>query len=216
MRTDRKAVCVTRLRPGCRQLLFLYQGGAGMFFMPPMRFLRLSGANQRSLSLLRDPGANYYHGNLHPDYPDIATTIERQRELKRQCTDATEYYCTGTSMGGYASILFGHYLEADIVYAFGAQSTVSDRLVDPALAIPAEHRDLSLLLANWNGKTRYRLYFSEEFEPDRTAAQRLAQCPGVELVPVPGKTHNVFKEVGAAKLLRNLFPPLEATSRWTW
>jgi hypothetical protein len=215
MRAQQKAVCVTRFRPECKQLLFLYQGGAGMFFMPPMRFLRLSGANKRNLSLLRDPGANYYHGELHADCPNIETTIEQQRQIKRQCAHATEYYCTGTSMGGYASMLFGHYLEADIVYAFGAQSQISSTIVDPALAIPPQHRDLSVLLANWNGRTRYRMYYSEGFAPDRSAAERMSNCPGVELFPVPGKSHNVFKEINAAKLLRDLFPPLEEPGRWS-
>ena len=208
MLANRKAVCVTRVRPGCRQLVFLYQGGAGMFFIPPMRFLRLSGANKRNLSLLRDPGANYYHGNLHDDYPDIETSIERQRQIKRQCAHATEYYCSGTSMGGYASILFGHYLEADIVYAFGAQTQVNPQILDPALNIPAQHMDLALLLANWNGRTRYRMYYAEGFQPDRDAALRLADCPGVELVPVPGTSHNVFRDINPGKLLRTLFPPL--------
>jgi hypothetical protein len=216
MRTSRKAVCVTRFRPECKQLLFLYQGGAGMFFIPPMRFLRLTGANKRNLSLLRDPDANYYHGKLHPDYPDIEASIERQRQIKRECAHATEYYCSGTSMGGYASILFGHYLEADIVYAFGAQTRIKPEAVDPALVIPAQHRDLALLLADWNGRTRYHLYYSEGFEPDRTAAERLAHCPGVELFPVPGTSHNVFKDINAGKLLRNLFPPLQESTRWSW
>jgi hypothetical protein len=187
-----------------------------MFFIPPMRFLRLTGANKRNLSLLRDPDANYYHGKLHPDYPDIEASIERQRQIKRECAHATEYYCSGTSMGGYASILFGHYLEADIVYAFGAQTRIKPEAVDPALVIPAQHRDLALLLADWNGRTRYHLYYSEGFEPDRTAAERLAHCPGVELFPVPGTSHNVFKDINAGKLLRNLFPPLQESTRWSW
>lgn len=207
MRGKSKDVSITRFRPECRQLLFLYQGGAGMFFMPPMRFLRLSGANKRNLSLLRDPGVSYYHGNLHPDCPEIAATIEQQRQIKQRCSHATEYYCSGTSMGAYAAILFGHYLEADIVYAFGAQTRIP-ATVDPALAIPQEHRDLSLLLAHWNGRTRYRLYYAEGFQPDRDAALRLADCPGVELMPVPGNSHNVFKDINAGKLLRALFPPL--------
>jgi hypothetical protein len=70
------------------------------------------------------------------------------------------------------------------------------------------------LLANWNGRTRYRLYYAEGFEPDRRAAERIAHCPGVELFPVRGTSHNVFKEINAAKLLRGLFPPLEERSWW--
>lgn len=215
MSADKKTVCVTRFRPECNQLLFLYQGGAGMFFMPPMRFLRYCGANKRNLSLLRDPGANYYHGQLHPDYPNIEATIEFQRQIRRQCSHATQVFCSGTSMGAYASMLFGHYLEADMVYAFGARSQVSEELVDPDVDVPPQHRDLAILLANWNGRTRYRMYYSEGFEPDRLAAERMSQCPGVELFPLPGTTHNVFKDINARKLLRDLLPPLEESNWWS-
>jgi hypothetical protein len=215
MRASPKPVSITRFRPECRQLLFLYQGGAGMFFMPPMRFLRLSGANKRNLSMLRDSGTSYYHGDLHPDCANIEATIKQQKQIKRQCSHATEYYCSGTSMGAYAAMLFGHYLEADIVYAFGAQSEINPAIVDPALSIPREHRDLALLLSNWNGRTRYRMYYAEGFAPDREAALRMAQCPGVELMPVPGKSHNVFKDINAGKLLRELFPPLQEAGRWS-
>jgi len=215
MSVDPKAVSVTRFRPGCEQLLFLYQGGAGMFFMPPMRFLRYSRANRRNLSLLRDPTANYYHGELGPACPNIEATIEHQRQVKRNCEQASQFYCSGTSMGAYASILFGHYLEADIVYAFGARSQLGDEHIGLGIPVPPEHRDLVKLLASWNGRTRYRLYYSEGFERDRLSAERLAQCPGVELFPMPGQTHNVFKEINARRFLRDLLPPLEETRWWT-
>ena len=214
MSTDQKAVCVTRFRPESNQMLFLYQGGAGMFFMPPMRFLRYCGANKRNLSLLRDPRTNYYHGQLNADCPDIEATIESQRQLKRQCTHATQFFTSGTSMGAYASILFGHYLDVDCVYAFGARSQISEELVDPSIDIPPEHRDLSVLLSNWNGRTRYRVYYCEGFEPDRTAAERIGGCPGVELFPMPGNTHNVFKNINARKLLGEMLPPHKEANWW--
>ena len=105
-------------------------------------------------------------------------------------------------------MLFGHYLEADIVYAFGAPSLTNMSRVDPACDIPAPHRDLSLLLANWNGRTHYKIYYSEGYKRDRLAAERMAGCPGVELCPLPGEEHNMFKNIDPAELLTDLFPPL--------
>ena len=75
-----------------------------------------------------------------------------------------------------------------------------------SVEIPEQHRDLSLLLSDWNGRTRYRLYYCEGFALDRDAAQSLAGCPGVELVPLPGSQHNIFNEVDAGELLTDLFP----------
>jgi hypothetical protein len=204
-----QATCVIRLRPDCKQLLFLYQGGAGRFYMSPLRFLRLSGAKQRSLVMFRDPRANYYHGEIHPGRRGIDQTIESQRQIRDECTQANQLYCSGTSMGAYAALLFGHYLKADVVHAFGAKTLVNRENVHPRIVIPDEHEDLSRLLSNWNGHTRYKLYYSDGYQPDCVEAQRLANCPGVELIPLPGVEHNVFKDVDTRKLLGSLFPPLE-------
>ena len=57
-----------------------------------------------------------------------------------------------------------------------------------------------------NGRTRYRLYYCEGFGPDRDYAENVADCPGVELVPLPGSQHNIFNEVDAEELLTDLFP----------
>jgi hypothetical protein len=51
------------------------------------------------------------------------------------------------------------------------------------------------------------MYYNEGYEPDRLAAERMAGIEGVELVPLPGNTHNVFKENGRLKMLSDLFPP---------
>ena len=177
--------------------------------MPPTLFLRLSGARRRNLAMFRSPGLNYYHGAIHPDWPDIETTIRKQCKIKADCVDATELYCMGTSMGGYAAMLFGHYLEADTVYAFGAQSLINmDGVNTDDEGIPMAHRDLSELLSDWNGRTCYKMFYNEGFEPDRIAAERMADCPGVELIPMPGNTHNVLKEPGRRKMLSDLLPPL--------
>ena len=204
------AACITRFRPGCKQLVFIYQGGAGRLQMPPNLFLWLSGARRRNMAMFRSRGLTYYHGAIAPDWPDIETTIEKQREIRDQCSDAKQLYCVGTSMGGYAAMLFGHYLQADLVHAFGPQTLVDlgKTKLEPG-EIPEAHRDLSTLLSNWNGHTRYKVYYNEGFERDRLAAERLAACPGMELFPMPGDTHNVFKDNGRYAMLKNLFPPLK-------
>ncbi|MEH6552271.1 MAG: hypothetical protein V7744_20015 [Pseudomonadales bacterium] len=207
---NQEAVCVTRFKSGCPQLVFIYQGRAGGLFMPPLNFLRLSGAARRNMAMFRDFGRNYYHGEIHPDWPNIDVTLENQRQIKAQCTDASELYCSGTSAGGYAAILFGHYLQADIVYAFGAQTLVERDSSDAELDFPPAHRDLSILLKNWNGKTRYKLYYAVGCKADRIYAERMAGCPGVELCPVPGSSHDVFEEIDEVVLLGGLFPPLQA------
>ena len=204
---NQNAVCITRFIEESSQMVFLYQGIQGQLFLPPLEFIRLSGAARRNIAMYRDFSRSYFHGHIHPDWPDLETAIANQQRVYDSCVQARELYTVGTSTGGYCSILFGHYLKADIVYAFAAQTAINQKFLGNIPAgTPPEHRDLSLLLAEWNGRTRYRMYYSEDFALDREAAENVADCPGVELLPLPGSDHNIFNEVDAEELLTGLFP----------
>jgi hypothetical protein len=204
---NQNAVCITRFVEESSQMVFLYQGIQGMLFLPPLDFIRLSGAAKRNIAMFRDFSRSYFHGHIHPDWPDIEAAIANQRRILDDCGQATELFCAGTSTGAYCALLFGHYLKADIVYAFAAQTWLTDNVVKQiGVDLPPAHRDLSVLLSDWNGHTRYRLYYAQDFEPDRVDAERLADCPGVELLPLPGREHNIFVEVDPGEILPGLFP----------
>jgi len=204
---DQNAVCITRFIEESNQMVFLYQGVRNRLFLPPLEFIRLSGASRRNIAMFRDFSASFFHDYMHPDWPNIDAAIANQREIYENCTHATELYCAGTSMGAFSAILFGHYLEADIVHAFAASTWISDAALGYIGAdVPPAHQNLALLLSRWNQKTRYRLYYCEGYAPDREAAEHLAHCPGVELHPLPGSEHNIFIETDPRALLPGLFP----------
>src|SRR5262249_9512716 len=120
-------------------------------------------------------------------------------------------YCSGPSSGGYAAILFGHYLEVDIVYAFAPVTLINldflkrfGGLKDVSL-ISEEHRDLTKVLAKHNGKTRYKIFYCEGNIRDRKYAERLKGIPGVELCPQVGHTHNVIQAINDSGRLGQLF-----------
>ena len=71
--------------------------------------------------------------------------------------------------------------------------------------IPDHHRDLALLLAKPNGRTRYKLFYCEGHGRDRAYAKRLEGLPGVELYPQPGNTHNVIQAINERGRLREIF-----------
>ena len=188
-------------------MVFLYQGLGQRLFLPPLEFIRLSGASRKNIAMFRDFSSCYFHRYIHPDWPNIEAAIANQQRILDSCTQVTELYCAGTSMGAYSAILFGHYLKAEIVYAFGAQTRIHDAvLASIGGVVPPAHRDLALLLSDWNGRTRYRLYYCEGYARDREAAQSIAHCPGVELMPLPGSDHNVFIDTDPRELLPGLFP----------
>ena len=210
MSEDAQPVFVRRDVPGSTQLGFYFQGGAGMLMLDPLTFLRGARSLERNMILFRCPGMQFYHGRLHPAWPDIGTTISQLGKLRRSYAPEVFHASVGTSMGGYAAILFGHYLNADVVHAFGATTRIDPCSPDVHVGpedVPEAHRDLAQLLAHWNGRTRYHLYFNEGHERDREHAEGPAACPGVELHPAPGTSHNFFEDPSRLTMLSTLFPP---------
>lgn len=210
MSEDAKPVFVRRDVPGSAQLGFYFQGAAGLLMLDPLTFLRGAGALERNMILFRSPSMQFYHGRLHPAWPDIGTTISLLEQLRKSYAPDVFHASVGTSMGGYAAILFGHCLGADVVHAFGATTRIDPYAPDIHVGpedVPEAHRDLAQLLSDWNGRTRYHLYFNEGHERDRQHAEGLANCPGVELHPAPGTSHNYFEDRSRLDVLATLFPP---------
>lgn len=196
------------------QLIHLYQGFQNGLMMEPLQFISGAKILDRHLIMFRDPHNRFYHGEICELFPDIETNIEWQKNNIKQHDHVNKLYCTGTSAGAYAAILFGHYLEADAVYAFGANTEVDmDWWVrqEEAPVIPEQHQNLSKLLENWNGKTKYHLYYSVGHDFDREQAQRLKDCPGVVLHAIPGTSHNIFESKEGKALLPKIFPTYKST-----
>jgi hypothetical protein len=81
--------------------------------------------------------------------------------------------------------------------------------------ITEQHRDLARLLAQHNGRTRYKIFFCDGHARDRTYAARIQGLPGVQLCPQPGTTHNVIQTIHERGQLREIFDidPSNATEK---
>ena len=205
-----RAAVLERNNSKSNQIIQLYAGVQHGIGMPPAEFITRTRTLDRNLIFFRDPCHQFYHGRISVDLCNIDASIRWQKNNLEEKRLEREVYCAGTSSGAYASILFGHYLEVDAVYAFGAVTAIFDELwVDQAniIPLPEKHQNLSRLLENWNGKTKYHLYFAEEFLPDVAQAQNIEGLPGVNLHPLPGRSHSVFDSDEARALLPILFPP---------
>jgi hypothetical protein len=208
-----QSVIITRTNPRSDQLYFLFKGVAHQFMMNPLSFLCKTGLWGRNLVMLRDPSCGLYHGMLAEDLRGFASILARLREYRRQYEGCRKMHCAGTSAGAHAAILFGHYLEADVVTAFAPPSLIdadamrAKRSLPASWTLPEEHRDLARLLATWNGRTAYRLFYCRSCLADKEQAERLAHCPGVSLHPQEGHQHNVVEVLDKNGKLGGLFPP---------
>lgn len=110
--------------------------------------------------------------------------------------------CFGASSGGYAALLYGHWLGATEVHAFSPLTKLPGRrLHELYRLIPSRNwklarrtiqlhldrsyvrRDFDLhhLSQTHNGRSRYHIYYGNGHPLDRRHATRLAGLPGVEL-----------------------------------
>jgi hypothetical protein len=202
-------------RENSTQLYYVFHGMAGGLGIQPLTVLRETGLLRANLVLLKDYYRFFYQAGLNAEITDVDAIIARLRKCREELPHVRQTYCSGPSSGGYAAILFGHYLEVDIVYAFAPATVINVDVLKKYGGckdigrITEEHRDLSRLLAKHNGRTRYKIFFCDGNIRDRAYAARIRDLPGVELCPQPGTTHNVIQAIYESGRLGEIFdsPP---------
>jgi len=198
-------------RENSSQLYYVFHGMAGGLGIQPLTVLRETGLIHNNLVLLKDYYRFFYQAGLNPEITDVDAIIARLRRCREELPHVRQTFCCGPSSGGYAAILFGHYLQVDVVYAFAPVTLINlDDLKrfggsKEIWRITEQHRDLARLLSNHNGRTRYKIFFCDGHIRDRTYAARIQDLPGVELYPQPGTTHNVIQAIYERGRLGEIF-----------
>jgi hypothetical protein len=200
------------------QLYYMFHGMAGGLGIAPLTVLRETGLLQSNLVLLKDYYRFFYQAGLNPEITDVEAITARLRRCREELPHVRNTFCSGPSSGGYAAILFGHYLQVEVVYAFSPVTLINlDDLkrfggCKDISRIRNEHRDLAILLANHNGRTRYKIFYCQGHIRDRNYAERIQHLPGVELCPQPGTTHNVIQAINESGRLREIFATASAAA----
>jgi hypothetical protein len=201
-------------RENSTQLYYIFHGMAGGLGIQPLTVLREAGLIRNNLVLLKDYYLFFYQAGLNPEITDVAAVIARLQRCREDLPYVRQTFCCGPSSGGYAAILFGHYLQVDVVYAFAPVTLINlDDLKrfggsKDISRITEEHRDLARLLVKHNGRTRYKIFYCNGHVRDRAYAARMQDLPGVELCPQPGTTHNVIQAIYESGRLREVFNPI--------
>lgn len=145
--------------------------------------------------LVRDPSLRgWYNAGL----PGFGATIEEIRDSIRDRVNLQRYRRTatlGSSMGGYAAVLFGALLGVDQVLAFNAQ-TMLNRIfpLSPPESVTLQCSDLGPAVAATRG-TRFDLVIGEDDAADLCHAAHLTALPGVSVWTVPGSSHLLTEEL---------------------
>jgi len=205
-------------RENSSQLYYVFHGMAGGLGIQPLTVLRETGLIHNNLILLKDYYRFFYQAGLNREITDVDAVIARLRRCREELPHVRQTFCSGPSSGGYAAILFGHYLQVDVVYAFAPITLINlDDLKKyggskDISRITDQHRDLARLLAKHNGRTRYKIFYCDGHGRDRTYAERLQHLPGVELCPQAGTTHNVIQAIHESGRLHEIFDAVRSGS----
>jgi hypothetical protein len=206
----KKLSMVSWTRERSDELFYVFQGRGMRLMMDPMDFLRETGMIHVNLVMLRDYQRFFYHAGLNSEIADFGAILERLRAFRQEMPHVRHSFCMGSSSGGYAALLFGHYLKVHTVFAFAPQTLIDLELLrsftgrSDTWRFPEAHLNLGLLMAEHNGQTRYKVFYCEGRARDRAHAERIGGCPGVELYPQPGSTHLVIEELYKAGRLREV------------
>ena len=190
---DQSVSFVRESCPDSKAMLVAFGGIKLGLGMPPFEFFRLARNISAHKLFFRDVHQAWYHRGL----PGVAERIDGIAEfLRREMVQsgAKRIAFFGTSMGGYAALLFGALLQTGEVHAFAPQTFLSPwkrfRCGDGRwrrriwkIYLSADGRrylDLRppMRLA---GQTQFHIYFSPEHRLDSVHARHLAGLPNVFL-----------------------------------
>lgn len=153
-------------------------------------FKLLEPLPELSKLLVRDPSDSWYNAGL-PGVGDTLTEIAAAIERELAALGAERILTCGSSMGGYAAILFGCMLGAERAIAIGPQT-----LLDPALphapppGTALQAPDLAPIVCD-SPATRVDLVFGRDELLDIFHADRIAGPPWVRLLAVE-EGHHLF------------------------
>jgi pimeloyl-ACP methyl ester carboxylesterase len=202
-----------------RTLLVAFGGMVGRMGMPPFEFFSLAGSIPVKRLFVRDLHQAWYHRGM-PGYGGTLTSVaEALRDLIAR-NEVERLVVAGNSAGGYAALVFGTLLQADVVLCFAPQTVLDldvleaigdhrwdDRLVPLVQegALDPRWVDLGQALAGAaTGRTRYEVYFDESLSVDRQHVERLAGLENMRLYRFGRGRHHLVRALRDSGALAQL------------
>jgi hypothetical protein len=192
-------------------VMVAFGGIAGALQIPPFEFFNATGGLPIKRIFVRDLQQAWYHRGLRGHGSNIVELSDSLRRLLAPY-EIERLIVTGTSMGGYASLVFGSLLGADTAIAFAPQTVLDravldeigdrrwnadlDRIEAAGGSLDRQWLDLSSALpAARHANTRYEILFDPALVLDRAHCERIAGIEGVQLIPREGGGHQLAKDM---------------------
>lgn len=196
---DLSEVFATRWVPSSGDLLIYFSWAES----PRLQGLTSFAEYETNAIFIRDPGKTWYNGAI----PGISGNADDLLELLRvHCSkfDLDRVTVAGTSMGGYAAILFGTLLGAGRVIAIGPQ-IVLNKTLPRSPSAPVKYSDLAPVIAGKHDRTTVEVWYGSESALDLYNALLVPQIDGVRTIGVRAAMHNVLYKFKRTNELRSFF-----------
>lgn len=186
---DVEDILVTSIKDGAERLL-LYFGAAAASNMASIRgFAPLLAHNTNTIVLL-DPSRGWYNlpiRGLSRDADDLVEQlVNRIGSFPRNMITAY-----GTSMGGYAALLFGLKLGVGRIVACAPQLMLDSRLPH-APKVPVKYDAIASLVTNAKKDTQIDIWYGAESFTDLYNLLRLKPRENLNVHAIPGAMHNIL------------------------
>lgn len=203
---DRARSVVADLTHPGKPILLAFGGIAGrMAAISPFEFFRLTRNLQVNKVYLRDLDQCWYHAGLRGESQDIPSTARYLKSLVDACRTKV-VVAVGSSMGGYAALLFGAMVGASSIHAFSPHVFLGDtrsirkreRLAVLHDRFDGDHFDVNTALDAFPDGDDRNVYLDARNRKDRRQIGFLKDHPNLRLHAFPGGGHNLVKYLKAA------------------
>lgn len=205
---DPRSPIAIHREPGSRTAVIACGGLVGAIGFPPFEFFNLTQGLPVTRIFLRDIHQLWYQRGLPGVAPDIDGIAAFLRGILRE-VGAERVVVVGNSMGGYAAIVMGLLLDADLVHAFVPQTFMDPRRlrlhrdrrfarhVHRVRAVRGRrYLDLRRLIHRRPpGRCRINVYYCPDHDEDRAHAERLRGLGPVRLHRFPGGGHELIRHL---------------------
>ena len=200
---DNRTSCLIDFSYKSDTLLICFTGGGRELMMPPFDFLLSIQGLAAKRMLLRDSDRAFYHHGVEGYSHDIETTRAfLDREISR--AGARRVVMLGTSMGGYAALLYGLLCRVDMVHAFAPITALAPEMCgydapgrtawrDVFPTLDRQYFDLAALHREATTVPYCHLYAGSGNVFDVQEAERLRDCRNVRLNYLPTDEHNIAR-----------------------
>jgi pimeloyl-ACP methyl ester carboxylesterase len=188
-------------------VLLLERGGdvAAVFFAArgggtEFGFYRIAHQLSATALLVKDPANNWYNAGID----GVGATVDEIACSLRATLGDRRIVTFGSSMGGYAAILFGCLLGAERCVALAPQTRLDSKLpLSPAADVQLQAPDLQRYLLE-SPSTNVRIFIGGSDLVDAYHAYRVADRQNVEVLVLPDAGHSVAETLAGTDVLREI------------